>query len=115
MSAILVYLCYTEDFMTKPIRILLQTTIPFAEDNWHVGRFSLLRDELRSMKDEDGNQLCEVTTRNRDADAAGNDPVLNTLDNTAFDALWLFAIDNADCLIVPDCQHIPRFRQPDGG
>ena len=39
--------------MTKPIRILLQTTIPFAEDNWHIGRFSLLRDELSSMKDRD--------------------------------------------------------------
>src|SRR5467141_3239341 len=52
--------------MTKPIRILLQTTIPFAEDNWHIGRFSLLRDELSSMKDKAGNQLCEVTTRDHE-------------------------------------------------
>src|SRR5258708_15434504 len=37
-----------------------QTTIPFAEDDWHIGRFSLLRDELSSMKDSQGNQLCEV-------------------------------------------------------
>jgi hypothetical protein len=28
------------------IRILLQTTIPFAEDDWHIGRFSLLAQEL---------------------------------------------------------------------
>jgi hypothetical protein len=101
--------------MTKPIRILLQTTIPYAEDNWHVGRFSLLRDELSSMKDPQGNQLCAVTTRNREADSAGNDPVLNTLDKTDFDELWLFAIDNGDGLSVPDCQGITRFRQRGGG
>ena len=51
--------------MTEPIRILLQTTIPFAEDDWHIGRFSLLRAELSAMKDEAGNQICEVTARNR--------------------------------------------------
>jgi hypothetical protein len=101
--------------MTKPIRILLQTTIPYAEDNWHVGRFSLLRDELSSMKDPQGNQLCAVTTRNREADSAGNDPVLSTLDKTDFDELWLFAIDNGDGLSVPDCQGITRFRQRGGG
>jgi hypothetical protein len=49
--------------MTKPIRILLQTTIPFAEDDWHIGRFSLLRDELAALKDAAGNASCEVTTR----------------------------------------------------
>jgi hypothetical protein len=101
--------------MTKLIRILLQTTIPFAEDNWHVGRFSLLRDELSSMKDDAGNRLCEVTARNRETDAAGNDPVLSTLDDTDFDELWLFAIDNGDGLSVPDCQGITRFRQRGGG
>ncbi|MDX6498216.1 MAG: hypothetical protein QOG23_1476 [Blastocatellia bacterium] len=101
--------------MTKPIRILLQTTIPYAEDNWHVGRFSLLRDELSSMKDPQGNQLCAVTTRNREADSAGSDPVLSTLDKTDFDELWLFAIDNGDGLSVPDCQGITRFRQRGGG
>lgn len=101
--------------MTKPIRILLQTTIPLAEDDWHIGRFSLLRDELSSMKDEAGNQLCEVTTRNREADAAGNDPVLSRLDQTDFDELWLFAIDTGDGLSVPDCQGITHFRQRGGG
>ena len=58
-----------------PIRILMQTTIPFAEDDWHIGRFSLLRDELAALKDDAGNALCEVTTRNRESDAAGNDPI----------------------------------------
>jgi len=101
--------------MTKPIRILLQTTIPFAADDWHIGRFSLLRDELSSMKDTAGNQLCEVTTRNREADDAGNDPVLSMLDQTEFDELWLFAIDTGDGLSVADCQGITRFRQRGGG
>jgi hypothetical protein len=101
--------------MTKPIRILLQTTIPFAEDNWHIGRFSLLSNELTSMKDEAGNLVCEVTARNRETDSAGNDPVLSTLDKTEFNELWLFAIDNGDGLSVPDCQGITRFRQRGGG
>src|SRR6266550_3411575 len=101
--------------MTKPIRILMQTTIPFAADDWHIGRFSLLRDELNSMKDEAGNQRWEVTTRNRETDPAGNDPVLSTLDKTDFDELWLFAIDIGDGLTVPDCEGITRFRQRGGG
>ena len=101
--------------MTRPIHILLQTTIPYAADNWHSGRFSLLRDELSSMKDAAGNQLCEVTTRNREVDADGNDPVLSTLDQTEFDELWLFAIDTGEGLSVADCQGITRFRQRGGG
>jgi hypothetical protein len=98
-----------------PIRILMQTTIPFAEDDWHIGRFSLLRDELAALKDDAGNPLCEVTTRNRESDAAGNDPILSTLDATDFNELWLFAIDMGDGLTVTDCQGITRFRQRGGG
>ena len=101
--------------MTAPIRILMQTTIPFAEDDWNIGRFSLLRDELASLKDDAGNRLCEVTTRDRESDAAGNDPVLSTLDTTDFNELWLFAIDQGDGLTVADCQGITRFRQRGGG
>jgi hypothetical protein len=101
--------------MTRPIRILMQTTIPFAEDDWHIGRFSLLRDELASLKDQSGNALFEVTTRDREIDAAGNDPVLSTLDKTDFQELWLFAIDQGDGLTVTDCQGITRFRQRGGG
>ena len=101
--------------MTKPIRILLQTTIPFAEDNWHIGRFSLLRDQLTSLKDDSGDQLFEVVTRDRESDTAGNDPVLSTLDRSDFDELWLFAIDTGDGLTVADCQGITQFRQRGGG
>src|SRR6202521_1549118 len=101
--------------MKSPIRILMQTTIPFTEDDWHIGRFSLLRDELSSRKDESGNLLFEVTTRDRESDAAGNDPVLSVLDTTDFDELWLFAVDTGDGLTVTDCKGITRFRQRGGG
>jgi hypothetical protein len=101
--------------MTKPIRILLQTTIPFAADDWDIGRFSLLRDELSAMKDEAGNRVCAVTTRNREANSAKDDPVLSTLDVSDFDELWLFAIDTGDGLSEADCRGITRFRQRGGG
>ena len=32
--------------MKNPVKILLQTTIPYAEDDWHIGRFSLLTEHL---------------------------------------------------------------------
>jgi hypothetical protein len=101
--------------VTKPIRILLQTTIPFAEDDWHIGRFSLLRNHLASLKDDAGKPLYEVVARNREQDAAGDEPVLRSLDTSDFDELWLFAIDTGDGLTVADCQGITRFRQRGGG
>lgn len=101
--------------MPGPTRILLQTTIPFEADNWHVGRFSLLREHLASLKDDEGNFLYEVVARDRESDAAGNEPVLTTLDKSDFAELWLFAIDLGEGLTVPDCQGITRFRQRGGG
>src|SRR5437762_9072431 len=101
--------------VTKPVRILLQTTIPFTEDDWHIGRFSLLRQELASLKDDAGDPLCEVTTRDRDQDSAGNEPVLSSLDTSDFDELWLFAVDTGNGLTMPDCEGITRFRQRGGG
>ncbi|HYE61184.1 MAG TPA: hypothetical protein VD997_04240, partial [Phycisphaerales bacterium] len=65
--------------MKKPIRILLQTTIPTTEDDWSIARFSMLREYLASLKDEAGAALCEVVARDRERDAEGNDPVLSRL------------------------------------
>jgi hypothetical protein len=101
--------------MSRPVRILLQTTIPAVEDNWHVGRFSLLREHLESLKDDEGRALCEVTARDRVADSAGDDEVLKRLDSTDFDELWLFAVDAGDGLTEADCRGITRFRQRGGG
>jgi hypothetical protein len=101
--------------MRRPIRILLQTTIPAVEDDWNVGRFSLLREHLNSLRDEEGRALCEVTARDRGTNADGDDEVLSRLDSTDFDELWLFAVDSGDGLSVADCQGITRFRQRGGG
>lgn len=101
--------------MRTPIRILLQTTIPPIQDDWNIDRFSLLRDHLSSLTTSNGERLCEVTTRNRDTDANGDDKVLSKLDETQFDELWLFAVDPGDGLTVADCQGITRFRQRGGG
>ena len=79
--------------MDRPLRILLQTTIPPTVDDWHVGRFSLLREHLSGLRDEEGRALCEVTARDRAANADGDDEVLSRLDSTDFDELWLFAVD----------------------
>ena len=101
--------------MSRPVRILLQTTIPAVDDDWNVGRFSLLRDHLASLKDEEGRARFDVVARNREVNALGDDAVLSLLDATDFDELWLFAVDTGDGLTVADCQGITRFRQRGGG
>jgi hypothetical protein len=101
--------------MKRPIRILLQTTIPPTEDDWHIGRFSLLGAHLSGLRDQSGQLLCEVTARDRVTNANGDDEVLSRLDSTDFDELWLFAVDAGDGLTGADCQGITRFRQRGGG
>lgn len=101
--------------MSRPIRILLQTTIPTTEDDWSIDRFSLLQNYLATFKDEQGNPLCEVTARDRQNDAEGNDPVLSTLDKSDFDQLWLFALDTGDGLSPKDCEGITAFHQQGKG
>jgi hypothetical protein len=101
--------------MKRPIRILLQTTIPPTEDDWHIGRFSLLNEHLSSLKDSEGRALCVVTARDRETNKDGDDEVLSRLDSTDYDQLWLFAVDTGDGLTEADCQGITRFRQRGGG
>lgn len=101
--------------MYEPIRILLQTTIPTTEDDWHIGRFSLLRDHLASLKDEATGRGCEVVARDREENGNGDDPVLSRLDSSNFDELWLFAVDDGRGLSKVDCAGITRFRQRGGG
>jgi len=96
-------------------RILLQTTIPNIDDDWHVGRFSLVAEHLRSLTDESGETLYEVTTRNREDNGPEPDPILSKLDESAFDQIWLFAVDVGDGLTPEDCAGITRFRKRGGG
>ena len=98
--------------MTK---ILLQVTLPDKEDDWHIGRFSLLKEHLKSLKDENGEPLYEVTARNREEDENGNDTVLSTLHESDFDELWLFALDTGDGMSKADCEGVTKFRQRGGG
>jgi hypothetical protein len=101
--------------MTRPIRILLQATIPTAENDWSIARFSLLHNYLASLTDADGNPLCEVVSRDRETDAEGNDVVLSKLDRSDFDELWLFAVDVGDGISDKDCDGITAFRRRGGG
>jgi hypothetical protein len=101
--------------MKQPLRILLQTTIAPTDDDWSIARFSLLERYLSSLKDELGNPLCEVVSRDRQVDADGNDPVLSALSRDLFDELWLFAVDVGDGIGDLDCAGITRFRQQGGG
>src|SRR5919108_1603464 len=87
-------------------KILLQTTIVDIPDDWSVGRFSMLADELRRAGHD-------VTARNRDA--GETDPVLSTLDARDYDQLWLMAVDTGDGLSAEDAAGIMRFRPRGGG
>jgi hypothetical protein len=67
------------------------------------------------LTNESAEPLFEVTTRDLERNAEGNDAVLSRLDETDFDELWLFAVDLGDGLTVADCEGITRFRQRGGG
>lgn len=88
-------------------RILLQTTIPAAPDDWNITRFSLLADELRAAGHE-------VTARDRD-NRGDDDPVLSRLDELGYDQLWLMAVDVGDGLTDSETDAIVRFRENGGG
>ncbi|HIK40237.1 hypothetical protein [Thermoleptolyngbya sp. M55_K2018_002] len=98
-----------------PTRILLQTTLLSGGDDWTIDRFSMLEGYLRSLTDENGKPLCEVTARDRQLDANGDDPVLSQLSRADFDQLWLLALDTGDGLSPKDQAGILRFHQQGGG
>ena len=101
--------------MKTRTKILLQTTIPFTVNDWHIGRFSLLQKHLESLTGANGARLYEVTARDRETDASGNDKILSNLGETDFDELWLFAVDTGKGLTPADCAGITCFRQRGGG
>jgi hypothetical protein len=98
-----------------PRRILLKTTIGAIENDWNVGRFSLLVEHLRSLKDSSGSPLYEVVARNRTENAAGDDVDLAELVGGAYDQLWLIGADETGALTAGDVEHIARFRRRGGG
>jgi hypothetical protein len=100
--------------MSKPSKVLLQTTIPTTADDWSIARFGMLRALLAGLKDEAGDPVFDVTARDR-APLGSPDPVLSHLDTSDYDALWLFAVDSGDNLTKADCDGISAFRQRGGG
>jgi hypothetical protein len=98
----------------KPVNILLQTTIEHTPNDWHVGRFSMLREYLASLRASDGWPLFHVHARDRDPVDAP-DSVLSKLDRSEYDQLWLFAVDVGDGLHPDDSAGILRFRARGGG
>lgn len=100
--------------MSQPINILLQTTIEPIENDWHIGRFSMLREYLGSLKAADGSPQFRITARDRDQ-VGRPDSVLASLDRSDYDELWLFAVDTGDGLEDEDREAILRFRARGGG
>jgi hypothetical protein len=101
---------------TRPLRILLQSTIQYAEDDWHIGRFSLLRDHLADLRAPDGSALAEVTARDREPGANGEDPVLAAIDRSDVDQIWLFGVDvgGSTGLTDQECRALTAFRNAGG-
>jgi hypothetical protein len=89
-------------------KILLQTTIPYTEDDWNVSRFSVLRDTLVA----DGH---EVVARDEAPNASGEDEVLVGLPASDFDQLWLMAVDTGNGLTQAESDAIVAFRRLGGG
>jgi hypothetical protein len=99
--------------MDRPIKVLLQSTIPATFDDWSIARFSRLASYLR-QEQSNGHPLFEVTARDRDPVGAP-DSVLSTLDITQFDEVWLFAVDTGNGLTREDCAGLSQYRRAGGG
>ncbi|MEL7541734.1 MAG: hypothetical protein AAGJ51_12595, partial [Pseudomonadota bacterium] len=87
-------------------KILLKTTIDETDD-WHVGRFSLLKRHLEHCGHE-------VDARDRES-RAGNDLDLEGLASSSYDQLWLFAVDGVGAITDADALAIQSFRKRGGG
>jgi hypothetical protein len=96
-------------------KVLIQTTIPYAKDDWSVERFSMLAKILSDEPDSFGNPKYFVAARNRENLAGGDDRILSKLDTSDFDELWLLGVDVGGGLSAGDCAAVGRFRERGGG
>jgi hypothetical protein len=101
---------------TRPIKVLLQTTIPYTQDDWNISRFTLLRDHIAGLTGADGAPLAEVTARDREPAAGGDDPALASIDTSDFDQVWLFAVDTGGetGITAAECRALSRFHKRGG-
>jgi len=94
--------------MAGRTRVLLQCSSALvAEDDWHVGRFSLLAGELA--------RWAEVTARNREPSHTGEDPVILGLSRAHYEELWILAVDGGVGLTPAECSAVNRFQREGGG
>jgi hypothetical protein len=89
------------------MKILLQTSVPYAHDDWNISRFGI----LHAFLEQSG---FDVISRDREPDAEG-DPLLRRIDESDFDQLWLFAVDAGSGLDEKECDAITRFRESGRG
>ena len=82
------------------MKILLQTTIPNFSDDWNIFRFS----KLHACLERSG---FDVTSRNKEK----GDALLERIEQTDFDQMWLIAVDTGGALSTVECDSITRFRQ----
>ena len=92
---------------SRPIRVLLQTSIPHVDDDWHVGRFSTLAELLAEVAD--------VVARDRQPDGRGDDPILSGLSRADFDVVWLLGVDGGEGPSARECAAIDSFHREGGG
>jgi hypothetical protein len=95
--------------------ILIKTTIGPVADDWNVGRFSLLTNHLRSLKDSSGDVLYQVVARDRIENEKADDADLAQLAKGAYEQLWLIGADETGALTPADVENIARFRSRGGG
>jgi hypothetical protein len=100
--------------MSRPIKILLQCTIPTTVDDWSIARFSGPAQVLREERGSQGEPLFDVVARDREPHGSP-DSILSALDRSDFDELWLFAVDAGGGLTAEDCQAISEFRRKGRG
>ncbi|MET0935311.1 MAG: hypothetical protein ABWX83_04935, partial [Luteibacter sp.] len=68
---------------------------------------------LEGLRDDAGQPVFHVTARNRDT-VGKPDPILSRLHESAFDQLWLIAVDVGQGLTEADCDGISAFRAKGG-
>ncbi len=93
--------------MKSAKRILLKTTIPLTEDDWHIGRFSILKRRL----EKGGHEVIAADRR----ELGGDDSDLASLEDDQIDQLWLFAVDIVGALSEADAMAVDAFRRRGGG
>jgi hypothetical protein len=86
------------------MKILLQTTIPNISDDWNISRFS----QLHACLEQSG---FDVTSRNKEK----GDDLLERIEQTDFDQMWLIAVDTGGALSTVECDSITRFRKSGRG